>query len=256
MSTFDTQIFAGVVALLSGWCWHEYLCFKSIPATSTQWAIHWSRVLLGALPALLLLLGYDPIFGIAAIMLSMQIRVINDLSLTHKWERSFENLKNDLVGFLYITGLFTCMLFSQIKGGPQAVIFLFVVVGVADSGAYFGGRFFGKTPFFDLISPKKTKEGFWSGLICAGIFAEALAFFFKQFDNPAPNLFLAAVLGMGVAFASVFGDLFESAMKRHFGVKDSGRFLPGHGGALDRFDGVLFGALPLFFYIVLFGGFK
>jgi phosphatidate cytidylyltransferase len=131
--------------------------------------------------------------------------------------------------------------------GHRWLLTALAIVWAADSGAYFAGRMFGGRLFKDRklaprISPNKTIEGLVGGLI-AGI-ATGLAFGWLAGASVAQLPALALVAFATVLF-SVVGDLFESLLKRHVGVKDSGTLIPGHGGILDRIDGVL-AALPVF----------
>jgi len=114
--------------------------------------------------------------------------------------------------------------------GQMLLFFLIVLIAAADVGAYFGGRAFGRHKLAPLVSPGKTWEGFFAGVLGAGFAAWAGAWFFGQ-----PLLPWLAVCVL-VALVSVVGDLVESMFKRHVGLKDSGGLLPGHGGVLDRID--------------------
>jgi phosphatidate cytidylyltransferase len=128
---------------------------------------------------------------------------------------------------------------------PMGHRWLFIAVGLvwaADTGAYFVGRHFGKHKLSPRISPNKTVEGLLGGLI-AGVVA-AVAFAPLAGASVAQLPLVALVAFVAVAF-SVVGDLFESLLKRHVGAKDSGHLIPGHGGILDRIDGVI-AALPVF----------
>jgi phosphatidate cytidylyltransferase len=256
LASFDSRFFAIYVAVLLFLSWHEYLSFTAVPGDTKAWTSHFGICLVGSLPAVLMALGYDATLGFAFILLFLQVGVVRELIRTSQWKNSIQKYSDLVVGWIYITGLFSLLLYVQLRGGPQALLFLFLVVGAADTGAYFGGKFWGKTEFFSKISPKKTQEGFYCGLATATLVAVVFCVIVKRYDFTAPSLLLSLVLGSGVALASVFGDLFESSLKRHFGVKDSGQIIPGHGGIMDRFDGVIFGVVPLFFYVVLFGGFK
>ncbi len=126
--------------------------------------------------------------------------------------------------------------------GPRWLLTALTLVWAADSGAYFAGRAFGKHKLAPRISPNKTIEGLVGGLV-AGM-ATAAAFGWLAGAQPSQYGWLMLVAAVAV-LASVLGDLFESLLKRHAGAKDSGNVIPGHGGVLDRIDGVL-AALPVF----------
>ncbi|SDM56309.1 phosphatidate cytidylyltransferase [Psychrobacillus sp. OK028] len=128
--------------------------------------------------------------------------------------------------------------------GLAYVIFALLIVWTTDSGAYFTGRKIGKRKLWPDISPNKTVEGFVGGIIWALITA-----FIIQLISPLTSSILV-LIGITIV-ASIFGqlgDLVESAIKRHYNVKDSGTLLPGHGGILDRFDSILF-VLPLLHFL-------
>ncbi|KFN48325.1 hypothetical protein N790_06600 [Arenimonas malthae CC-JY-1] len=126
--------------------------------------------------------------------------------------------------------------------GPRWTLYALLVVWIADSGAYFAGSKFGKRKLAPSISPGKTWEGVYGGLAATALLA-VLGFPLLGLDWTAlPALLLATLLVAGI---SVVGDLFESLMKRHSGVKDSGALFPGHGGLMDRLDSIL-AALPVF----------
>lgn len=121
-----------------------------------------------------------------------------------------------------------------------------VMVWGADSFAYFAGKKFGKTKLAPSISPGKTIEGVMGGTLGVFLFALAIAYILELESGKWIAWLLGAVL---ISFISVLGDLYESWLKRNAGVKDSGTLLPGHGGVLDRIDGVL-AALPFYFILV------
>lgn len=114
----------------------------------------------------------------------------------------------------------------------------------ADVGAYFFGKSWGRTKLTD-ISPKKTVEGAAGGLLCSTLTALSLARFFQW---PVSTI-AAGVMGVIIFFASLFGDLLESTMKREAGMKDASNLIPGHGGLLDRFDSYLFTGGIVFWFI-------
>ncbi len=134
---------------------------------------------------------------------------------------------------------------SMIPGVPRGHVWLLAalaIVWAGDTGAYFVGRAWGRHKLAPRISPNKTVEGLLGGMVCALLAAVACAWCAGATLEQQP-----LVLGVALAtfLASVVGDLFESLLKRHIGVKDSGDILPGHGGILDRIDAVL-AALPVF----------
>ncbi|MBE0495332.1 MAG: phosphatidate cytidylyltransferase [Campylobacterales bacterium] len=140
--------------------------------------------------------------------------------------------------FLYPTISMLFLLSLYVSAGMPALIWLVLIVALTDTGAFIVGKNFGKTPF-SPTSPNKTWEGVAGGIAVATL---AGAFF-----GMASVGFLSALL---IAFltsvASVWGDLYESYLKREAEVKDSGTIFPGHGGMLDRLDGYLFGGVVLF----------
>jgi phosphatidate cytidylyltransferase len=126
--------------------------------------------------------------------------------------------------------------------GPRWTLFAVLLVWAADSGAYFAGSRWGRRKLAPAISPGKTWEGVWGGLATSALLAVAALPLLGLGWSSLPALVLLTVL---TAAISVVGDLFESLMKRHSGVKDSGALFPGHGGLMDRLDSLL-AALPVF----------
>lgn len=125
---------------------------------------------------------------------------------------------------------------------PNILVFMLALVVVADTAAYFAGRKFGRTALAPAISPRKTREGLWGAIAASAAFALLASWWLELPPGKWPyfiGLSLIAVL------FSVVGDLLESLVKRYMGVKDSGHLLPGHGGVLDRIDGVT-AAAPVF----------
>ncbi len=130
--------------------------------------------------------------------------------------------------------------------GWWAVAALFLLVWTTDTLAYFVGRTVGGPKLAPAISPKKT----WSGTLAGIAGATVLALALNQLPHgPRFALPIAAVIGASVGAAAVLGDLLQSAVKRACAVKDSGSFVPGHGGILDRFDSMLLAAPALFFLL-------
>lgn len=131
--------------------------------------------------------------------------------------------------------------------GPDVVLFVLAVVWLGDTGAYFGGRFFGKRKLYPAVSPKKTWAGAVGGLVGSALTAVALKLALMDY---LPWVHTLALAIPGAALGQL-GDLVESLFKRATGVKDSGAILPGHGGILDRVDAVLFVAPYVYLYLML-----
>lgn len=142
----------------------------------------------------------------------------------------------------------------SIRDMPDGKWWLLVVlpsVWLADSGAYFLGQRFGRHPFSPLVSPKKTWEGYVGGMIFGTLGGGILATIWSLGAGPgtAITLWTGAFLGFVLTVFTPLGDLGESMIKRQAGVKDSGTFLPGHGGAFDRIDSWLWAA-PIGYYVI------
>lgn len=139
-----------------------------------------------------------------------------------------------LGGFAYALAAAMSLLWirERADNGVALVLWVFIVVWSTDIGAYFTGRTIGGPKLAPAISPGKTWAGFYGGVVAASLLGGAWAYA----EQLSPTVFLLAPL---FSVASQGGDLFESWMKRKSGVKDSGRWLPGHGGVFDRVDGLL-----------------
>lgn len=151
-----------------------------------------------------------------------------------------------VLGVLWVGGgLAHAILVRDVPGHGRELIFAIALsVFAGDTAAYFFGRSFGRHRMAPTISPKKSWEGFVAGTV-----ASVLVVFFTLYEDRDDYLEIwrLIVLGLTIAIAAVLGDLFESAVKRDMGVKDSGRLLAGHGGMLDRVDSLLW-AIPAAYY--------
>ena len=156
-------------------------------------------------------------------------------------------------GILYVSvplSMLNFFVFPGITGHPpydySLLISLLVFIWVSDSGAYLFGVKFGRHRLFERISPKKSWEGFAGGLFTSLVAARILSAIFPQY-----SFSFMMIIAVITVVAGTFGDLVESMIKRNVGVKDSGHFMPGHGGLLDRFDSLLL-ASPLIFFVLQF----
>lgn len=160
--------------------------------------------------------------------------------LFFNWNRSI--LIKAIVGLaLFLPAFAAIGILFDTQEGAFALLFGLAIVWAADIGGYFFGKSFGKTKLMPKVSPGKTIEGFIGGLVGSLAVGSVFLFYLKLPGNIGLWLLLIVI----TTVMSVVGDLFESLMKREQGLKDSGNILPGHGGILDRIDG-LTAALPTF----------
>lgn len=138
------------------------------------------------------------------------------------------------VPYVSLPALALVLLRNDPDWGIAAIVWVMVTVWAADSLAYFAGRIIGGPKLAPRLSPKKTWAGLGGAMAGSAIAAIAVALAIG-----APSIAILAVLAALLAVVEQAGDLFKSAMKRHFGVKDSGRLIPGHGGVIDRVDGLV-----------------
>lgn len=161
------------------------------------------------------------------------------------------NISTTLSGVVYvflplILLLYTSFLFNEHYGFQYILIFMFTV-WANDTGAYFTGMSIGKHKLFERVSPNKTWEGTFGGVLLAIITACLSSFYFES----QLSIYEWGIAGLIIAVFSVFGDLSISAFKRAAVVKDTGNILPGHGGFLDRFDSVFIAAPAYYFYLLV-----
>lgn len=140
-----------------------------------------------------------------------------------------------IVGLLVLLSSWIIMVWLRVNFGVKQVLFLFLLIWLADAAAYFVGRRFGRTKLLPAISPGKTVEGAYGALVVAAIFAGAMGYYFEFKAIVISDFVLICLLTVVISIA---GDLFESLLKRLKGVKDSGALFPGHGGMLDRIDSI------------------
>ena len=157
----------------------------------------------------------------------------------------YTNIINFIMSNLLIISFFSLIKILLIPNGLNIFLYLVLLVSVMDIFAYIGGNIFGVKKIAPTISNGKTIEG-----TLIGLFFSILASVLIK-DLIDINFIYALILGFSIGLFSFFGDLFESLFKRRIGIKDSGKFIPGHGGFLDRFDGYIL-ILPLFNLTLIF----
>jgi len=173
------------------------------------------------------------------------------IKLYKRFERKpFTNIAFTFLGIFYVAVPFALLNIAVFEGGVYNYEIIFgclFILWASDTGAYFAGTFFGKRKLFERISPKKSWEGFFGGAALALVFAYGLAQFFHSI-----TLLQWIIIGVIIIIGGTFGDLVESLLKRSIEIKDSGTSIPGHGGFLDRFDGLLISAPFIVAYLEIF----
>lgn len=179
------------------------------------------------------------------------ISCIYMIKLYKKFERKpFTNIAFTFLGIFYVVVPFVLLnviVFDEGVYNFEIILGSLLILWASDTGAYFAGTFFGKRKLFERISPKKSWEGFIGGAVLALIFAYGSSQFLHTL-----TISQWIIVGVIIIVGGTFGDLIESLLKRSIEIKDSGDSLPGHGGFLDRFDGLLISAPFIAAYLEIF----
>jgi phosphatidate cytidylyltransferase len=172
------------------------------------------------------------------------------IEIYRKKPTPFQNIALSLLGIIYISiplSMLTYFLQFQPTGISWGLLLgFFVIIWMHDTGAYFAGLLFGKHKLFERLSPKKTIEGSFGGILFA-----MLSAFILQMLIPMPEYWMWFTIAAICVVAGTYGDLAASMFKRSLGIKDSGSFFPGHGGIIDRFDSVFIAAPMVFVFLML-----
>lgn len=188
--------------------------------------------------------------------------VIMVLELYRKQDKPFDSLAHTLFSVLYTvlpfsmfpfaafshTGLASLIPHENVSFSPGIIIGFFILIWATDTGAYLTGKSFGRHRLMESISPKKSWEGFFGGVIISATVAWLLSGWLGVVD-----ITHWIIISLIISITGTYGDLIESMLKRSSGVKDSGTILPGHGGFLDRFDSTIISFPLVYLFITLFG---
>jgi len=217
------------------------------------------NVILGLLVATLVygfftLVGYNALvnlhfLGLAVVFVPVVVAAIFIAELYQASESPFNNIAFTFLGIIYVMAPFIFFHSLAYSGGEfnfHIPLGFLVILWANDTGAYLSGYLFGKTKLFERHSPKKTWEGFIGGVLIAAAAGFVLSIFYT--DLSWRHWVSIAIL---IGLFGTLGDLVESMFKRSINIKDSGGILPGHGGLLDRFDGLLLSAPIVFAYLYL-----
>jgi len=258
LSPFYFALFISAVILVAAWEWAGLLSLdKALSKLSYLASVA------AMLIACFLLLGMSPdaqnidIFRASLVLvlglffwLASPFLLIGYPENSPKWN---DESKIALMGVLVLLPTFVGVaVLKYLLPSGYLVLALVILVAAVDVGAYFVGVNFGSRKLAANLSPKKSWEGVWGGSAVCGIVAAMFIWSMHAYLFPLSAVQVVAllVLSVGVTFFSVVGDLVESMLKRNCGIKDSGKLLPGHGGVLDRVDGLV-AATPLFVLTML-----
>ncbi|MDZ5696407.1 phosphatidate cytidylyltransferase [Chelativorans sp. M5D2P16] len=225
------RLFAAVMAML---VFHEWMAMRT-SGHPTNRLVAW--VLLAAV-MLAMLVGLSAPLSLAALGAAFAVVAAHAMfSGSSGWSAA---------GLIYAGLPAIALAFLRVAdtAGLMAILFLFAVVWATDVAAFFVGRALGGPRLAPAISPGKT----WSGAIGGALGGLAAGLAVAGFDSGGPALLWGGLVALALSVVSQAGDLFESALKRRHGVKDSGRLIPGHGGVMDRVDGLV--AAALLFYLL------
>jgi len=218
----------------------------------------WIGIIIGSLTFITLFFNNSTDYSITSLILPIYLPAFFTIFLAELFrnkEQAFSNIALTFLGIFYISVPLSLWNLVSIHYGHQNpaqnynwhyLLGYFFLMWTADTGAYLSGRFFGKHKLFERLSPKKTWEGFLGGLLLSLVVAYINSIYYTELrlDQWIIVAILTCVLG-------TLGDLVESMFKRSIDIKDSGSILPGHGGILDRFDGVFISSPFIVAYLLL-----
>ena len=229
MPVIWAELLLGILIAAGAWEWSGFL---GIESREVRWGYTGLVVILIAAVHV-----FMPEFGSLVLLVACAWWVIAFL-WTLFYPTPIPAVVRWLAGLLVLVPLFVAVV-TLLRTGVEYVLFILLLVWLADGGAYFAGKAFGRVKLAPEISPKKTWEGVVGGMLLVALLATAAAMI-RDID-----LEVLVPFGLGIGAISIVGDLTVSMFKRTAGLKDSGTLFPGHGGVLDRIDSIA-AAAPLF----------
>jgi len=236
------NVFLALVLLASSWEWAN-LCGIRSPLKRILYALlmliagvllHWLNAIQRAE-----LFDVESVLLIACVWWAVALLWIQGYpSSVVLWKASWMRMLMGMLVLLPTWVALSCL--RGMPGGEYLVLSVVLIVAATDIGAYFSGKKFGRRKLAPLVSPGKSWEGVVGGVLSAALLCAVFVVITQRED-----FYILLVVVLPAAMVSVLGDLLESMLKRHRGIKDSSRLLPGHGGVLDRIDGLV-AAVPVF----------
>lgn len=239
------------VALLAGLAWREFRDLAQ--AAGLQVFTLWGWLFVLILPLVAYLESRELFWG-----LSLQLYLGCLIGMAFIFigvypRRSLADMAATFWGIVYTGGLFSYWIWLRhLDEGFYWILLTFFLTWATDTGAYLVGRKWGRHRPWPQLSPNKTREGAYGGLLFCFVVSLLFSRFFPYWGGPSLSPPIAILLGLVVGSVAQAGDLVESGLKRLGGVKDSGTLIPGHGGILDRFDSLLFTVPVVYFLVKIF----
>lgn len=258
LSSFYFSVVIALITLLAAWEWGALVGLQAGVAK-----LNYLLSIAAMLTGCFLILGITPDAQSIACMRAGMILFLGllfwlaSLSLlagypdnSSRWD---DDSKIALMGVLALVPAFVGVVtLKYLMPSGYLVLALVILVAAVDIGAYFSGVNFGSKKLAAKLSPNKTWEGVWGGMTLCFLVAISFVFLLHRYRAPMDptEIIILLTLSFGITFFGIVGDLMESMLKRNRGVKDSGALLPGHGGILDRVDGLI-AAIPLFALVMM-----
>lgn len=259
MSPFAFSLAIALVVLVAGWEWGGFIGLENL-TTKVAYIVSLTLLLTGCFFLLEMRPEQESLRQDRALTLSFLGLIYwvaaSVVVLSYPEKKSHWNNESRIATMGIFCLIPTWVGVTQLKYlEPSGVLVLVLIILVAavDVGAYFTGMNFGKTKLAPQLSPNKTWEGVWGGFALCLVVTVAFAYLLDQmlFQVGLMEIAILAVMCFLLTFFSVIGDLLESMLKRNRQIKDSGKILPGHGGVLDRIDGLV-AATPVFVLVMTY----